>query len=212
MPTILYADDAGVIQTIALMDIESTHDFVTSPTDHPVEDGSAITDHVKLELDTWSGRVVVTNTMIETEESQMAGATSVMSSVDTPVGPVSVHGLSAAVDRMQLVFDALRELRSSRRLCTIVTARRRYESMILTRFSFPETNQDGVEITIEAREIRVVSTRTIAAPRPRQVRGNPRAAAGTVTTQPVPATGPQPPTTIPARTTNQSTLLQLFGG
>jgi hypothetical protein len=209
MIRILYPDDAGVIQTIALLDLETTHDMTTTPTDHAVEDGADVTDHVKVELDSFESRVFITNAMIEPAESQMNGVVSEPFSVDVPDGGGSftVLGLSEAVDRVQLVYQELQTLRRLRRPVTILTGLRRYESMIVTRMAWPETNKDGMEVTLAAREIRVVSTTTAAAPRPLQVRGHRRANAGTVATQETSPEGPQPPPVD-----NRSTAAQLLDG
>lgn len=198
MIRILYPDAAGVMQTIALMDLEPTHEMESTPTDHPVESGSDITDHVRLELRPFSARCLITNSLYEAAESHMGAATPTTIAIPTGGGSFAVYGFTEAVDRVQLVYTALKELRASRTPCTIVTNLERYESMIIKRLSFPENATDAIELTIEAREIQIVTTTISANPRPRQVRGHPRTQAGTQSTTAA-ATTPAPPTTPPSR-------------
>lgn len=207
MISILYPDDAGVIETISLLDLDATHDMSSTPTEHPVEDGSTIADHIKVELDSFSARVLVSNSLVEAADSHMGGATP----TTYDVAGITVQGFSSDVNRVQLVFDALRDLRERRVVCTIQTNLRRYESMVLTRLAWPETTSDGIELTLDAKQIRVVSTRTIANPQPRQTRGHPRTNGGTVATQAAPTT-PEPPQTPPQRSIAASALDSLFGG
>jgi hypothetical protein len=205
---ILYPDAAGIMQSIALLELEPTHDFDTTPTDHPLEEGSDVTDGLRLELEQFSARCFVSNAMHEAAETQMGNAVATMQSVEGPNGSLSVYGLSEPVDRVQLVFDALLQLRETRRPCTIVTNRRRYESMAIRRMSFPETNLGSMEFTLEARQVRIVSTQTQAAPRPRQVRGHPPANGGTTTTS-TPAVTPPP--AAPTRSAAQAFLRSVVG-
>lgn len=192
MITILYPDSAGAIQSITLLDLEVKHASKATPADHPVETGATITDHVRAELESVTLRGFVTNSLVEPMPDLMGGAVASTTQAGDGAKSFSVAGLSRRVDRVQLVFDALRALQASRQPCTIVTGRRRYETMILTDIQFPESNRDGAEITIEAREIRIVTTRTAQVTRPRQTRGHRNGNAGNQTTQ-VPDASTTPP-------------------
>ncbi len=194
MIRILYPDSAGVMQSIVMMDIEATHDMDSTPTDHPVEQGADVTDHVRLELRPFSCRCFISDSLIEAAESGMGSIVEASISVPLPDGTsLTMLGFSDVPQVVQQTYNALKELRATRQPCTIVTNLERYESMIIKRLSFPETVNDGIELTLEAREIRIVTTTTTTSPRPRQVRGHPRTNAGPQATTVVPPTPPPPP-------------------
>jgi hypothetical protein len=204
MIQILYPDEAGVMKSITLLDLETKHASKSTPTDHPVETGATITDHIRVELQSVTLRAFVTDSLLEAMPDLMGEAQSANLTVGSAAAPFAVSGFTRRPERVDAVFVELRELQAARRLVTIVTGRQRYESMVLADVQFPESNRDGVEITIEAREVRVVTTRTAQAPRPRTTRGHRNSEAGQTTTQAATTTDQTPP-----RTT-RSTALQLL--
>lgn len=211
MIRIHYTDDAGQMRSIVVLDIDVTHESAAAPTDHPVEDGSDVTDHVRPELDSFTATCFVSDSLLEAAESQMGGATETTRQVKlSRGGSMSVVAFSSKPNRAQLVFDELRALQRSRQTCTIVTTRRRYESMIIRRLSFPEKNTDGLEFQMEVREVRIATSRTVAVPRPRHVRGNRTSNAGRQQTQAAPTT-PTPPASAPNRSAAAAALDSFFG-
>ncbi len=210
MIDLYYTDDAGATERIQLLSLSHEHGLTATPTDHPVEDGSDVTDHVKLELETFSSLCHLSNALISPLASQMGGAVDGSSSVQTPFGSVLVQGLSERIDRVQLVYEALRTLRASKKLVTIVTPLRRYESMIITSLSFPVDNKDGVEFQLDAREVRVAISTSANVPQPAQTRGNRRANAGTQPTQPNPLPTVATPTVTSSAADNRSSAAQLM--
>jgi hypothetical protein len=194
MIRILYTDTAGIMQSIVLTDLEATHKMTVTTTDHPVELGADITDHARVELRPFSCRCLVSDSLLEAAESGMGSA--VEASVSVPLADgtsVTMLGFSEQPKVVQNTYNALKDLLASRQPCTIVTNLDRYESMIIRDLAFPETTNDGIELTLEAREIRIVTTVNTTSPRPAQVRGHRRVNAGPQATTVVPAAAAPPP-------------------
>ena len=192
---IVYQRAGGTREEIELLDLEHQHELTATPTDNPVEDGSVVSDHIKDDLDVFTAKVFVSNSMLRAEGTQMDGAVETTTSIDlSSGGKMQVLGLSQKVDRVKLVYEALLALKSMRVVCTIFTPLRSYDTMVLTSVTIPVNGTDGAEITIRAREVRIVATETSSTPVPRQVRARPQTNAGTQSTQPAPPTAPpQPP-------------------
>jgi hypothetical protein len=179
MIDIVYADASGALKTVTLLDMARSHDSSATPTDHPVEDGVLISDHVRPELDRLSMQLHVSNSPIRVEATNMSGVQQTATSTKVPSGPAATTiGWSQPFDRVKDVYDELRGIQRSGQLCTIVTPLRRYANMAITGLSAPVDGTDGIVFTMEAREIRVVQTQTARAPAPRSVRGQPTANAG----------------------------------
>lgn len=179
MITVFYTGTDGSTRSLRLNDTTQTHESSSSPTDHPVEDGADVTDHIKLDPDKVSFEVFVSNSLVAAEETNMDGAREVAVAVPLPKsGSATVVGFSSTFNRVGSVYDELRNMQAARVVCVVQTRLRRYADMCLTRLSTPVTNSEGVRFSLELRHIRMVSTETVSAPVPRNVRGNAAANAG----------------------------------
>jgi hypothetical protein len=181
------------------------HDATTVVTSHPVEKGEPIVDHVASEPLTYSvvglmstlanaRRGVPTDigiTLPEPPFSLIGGLASLVG-LATP-RPSSVHVLAPAsdTDPIQAMHDALEDIRSRGVECKVQTSTRVYESMVITKISMPRNHSGRAEISVDFRQIRKVSSLTVAAPKPRVVAGVPTASKGAQTpTEATPAQGP----------------------
>lgn len=172
-------NDGGALRTVRVLDVSRNNRSTTSPTDHPVEDGADISDHIRPELDTFSAECFVSNSLIEDESSNMDGARVVQRAVKLPSGrDATVIDTDVEVDRVKSVYDELRTIQRTRKLVVIVTPLRRYQDMAITELGFPITNKSGVQFSLEAREVRLVQSETVDVPVPRDVRGAASANAG----------------------------------
>lgn len=211
MIEIIVPDDAGVPVSIILLDLGQTHSSSATPTDSPVERGSDVTDHIKVDLRPFSASCFVSNSMLEAAASDMDGATSAKSTIEAGAQSFTIDGISAPTDRARIVYRRISDILDSAQLVTIITDLDRYESMALTSLSFPVTNSDGITFDLQAREVRIAETRSAAAPVPVHVRGRRRVNAGVTPTFRVDENlSPEatPPAAPPQR--GQSTLLGLF--
>lgn len=215
MIQVIVTDAAGIPSSIVLLDLAQTHSGKATPTDSPVERGSDITDHIKVDLRPFTATCFVGNSMLEAEASDMDGATSATSTIDAGAASFTINGISAPTDRVRLVYRRLLDIQEAATLVTIVTDLDRYESMCITDLSFPVTNKDGIEFELSARQVRIAETRTASAPVPVHVRGRRRVNAGfTPTFRVDQSLTPEaaPPASVPTRSGLLETGLSLFGG
>lgn len=178
MIQIIYPAASGTLQTIELVDLSQSHDMSALPTDSPVERGVTISDHLRPELDRISIKAFVSNTPTRADSVNAAVSPSRAGSVSLGSGSATVLTFDNDFDLVQSVYDQLLYIKNTSTLCAIVTDKRRFESMAIISVSFPFDYTDAAEVSIEAREVRVVETQTAAAPRPTVIRGNPRTNAG----------------------------------
>jgi hypothetical protein len=81
---------------------------------------------------------------------------------------------SQPFDRISSVYEELRDIIRSGIVVSIITSLRTYNNMALANLSAPRTadTANAVEFSVDATQVRIVSTETVAAPEPVQVRGN----------------------------------------
>lgn len=215
MIEIITEDEAGIPESIVLLDITQTHSGHATPTDSNVERGSDITDHIKVDLRPFTATCFVSDSMLEAAASDMDGAVSATSSVEAGAQSFTVNGISQTTIRTRIVYRRLIDLQDAGKLVTIVTDLERYESMCLTDLSFPIDTKDGYTFELSARVVRIAETRSAAQPTPVHVRGRRRVNAGFVPSFRVDqnlAPDAAPPTTVPdRRNVSTSTLRRLAG-
>jgi len=143
-------------------------------TEHPVETGSAIGDHVKPANDTITVEGVITNTPLIVS-TQMGGATLAPAALDLPgMGTVTVQRWSAPFDRVTECRTMLRALVKagvpaslSRGTGTVWFD----ENLILTRFRVDRDGDTGesLNVSLDFKQLRVVSTSRVEVPAVRAV-------------------------------------------
>lgn len=217
MITIFYTGTDGATRSVRLLDISRTHESTSTPTDHPVEDGADVTDHIKLEPDKLAVEAFVSNSLYQADTTNMDGARETPTAIDLPGGKsATVVGFSSTFNRVSSVYEELRNMQAARTVCVVQTPLRRHSDMCLTRLSAPVTNSDGIRFSLELRYIRLVQTETASVPVPRNVRGNAAANAGQQVRQVTEAlaaitTNLQQQAGVPARP-SRSALRALLGG
>lgn len=80
----------------------------------------------------------------------------------------SVIKFDSDFDNVGDVYFALKELRDTAQRIEVITSVRAYANMVVTSVSMPRTSEHGTgaAVTIEFKEIRIVSTLKVAAPKP----------------------------------------------
>jgi hypothetical protein len=185
-PTEISWEQGGVQQLMRFDAVtRQAHESTARPTDHPIEEGADVSDHIQPGLDSLSMEVVVSNEPISDPETQMDGAVGTVRSVEVPsslnLGPlaipltqtVSVFAFSQEFDRVRTVYDLLRELKANGTRIDIHTTLRDYTDMVLTRVApvRQASTGDALFATVDAREISVVSSETVSVPEPEETRG-----------------------------------------
>lgn len=171
------------------------HESSAVVTEHPVEKGVNIADHVRPELDRLTVEAIVTNSPITVPRTNMSGVSGSTKSVEFKIPtsvslPIDLPGVGAALkgagllnrtttvsanvlqfddefDRVGSIYDEVRLLVSSGTLVGISTPLRQYENMLLKSLSSPKAKEDGdsIKFTFEAHEIRFSTTKEVPVPK-----------------------------------------------
>jgi hypothetical protein len=197
-----WTEDNGTQETLDVdVSPREGHERTAELTDHAVERGSDISDHVKVNNGTLTFEGVISNHPLQTPRTHMNGVTGEVRPVRLESGrTANVLKFSARFDRVRAVDEVLEGLISARRLVRIVTHLRTYEEMVITRFRVDLEAKDGnaLPFSIDAKKPRIVQTTTAQVPRPAERRARRSAQRGN-----------QPPAPTP---TPQSLLARLFFG
>ncbi len=154
--------------------LEETHTLTNTVTDHPVEEGFNITDHCRPNPDTVSLRCFVSNTPLSQE--QVARAVR-QGDVDFTTSAAQAVDIGAQDGRGANTYTKLKKLRDEGRLIQVVTPLRTYgvsstEGMVIEGITIPRTrfNFDGLEFSINLKQVRIVRNRSTLDVRPRDKR------------------------------------------
>lgn len=170
---------AAKMQIGELIDIDScleeSHTMSNQVTDHPVEEGSNISDHSRPEPDRVQLRCFVSNTPFSDGQVKTA----------VRAGSISWETTApeATENRGQNALLALMKMRDEGALITVVTNLKTYavsenEGMMIESITVPVTkdNFDGLEFTMSLKAVRIVKTKTVKATdkrvRPKKKKGS----------------------------------------
>jgi hypothetical protein len=190
----------GVLRLDAAASIQ--HNATATPTKNPIEARSGdpidnFTDHVRLENRTLSIDGLISESPLTVIASALSVFTGASSSLvrdafgGGALGGFAQQALAAGVgsiaglienrndDDIQYpskAFQYLEELRDNRVPFTVITSLKRYENMILTNLSVPQTGVDGKSLRFSAtfEQIQIVQTQVVIIPE--QTVTNPSAA------------------------------------
>lgn len=142
-------------------------------TEHPVEDGSPIGDHIKLANGTVSIEGVISNTPIQLPSGQLQGATRTPGTVALGggLGAATVMKWSTPFDRVRecdALFDALV---TAKVRVTLTTGLRFIENLILTRYKVDESRDTAgtLAVTMEFKQLRIANAQRAPVPEVRRM-------------------------------------------
>lgn len=192
--TIAYEEIDGSTSSISFdAVVREVHREAAAVTEHAVEDGANVADHVRPELDRLTLEVYVSNTPLRAHGDHMSGATGAIRSVD--LSPYGADGgrstalqWSGEFDRRKAVYDELGRLRRQGGVVRVVTELREYERMVIVSLETAREVQtaDALVATVELTQVRIVQAATTSAvPVPAEPRGRRRRNRGTQATSPV---------------------------
>lgn len=162
--TVLTWEAAGAVPAGALeLDAASLLGFESTAevTEHPVETGAAIADHIRPLNGTFSVEGVVTNHPIILPATQMNGVTLAPGTVTLPDGSrATVQRWSAAFDRVRACDEVLRGLVEGGVRVTLTTALRTVDSLAVARYRAERNGETGesIKVTLELRKVRLATT------------------------------------------------------
>jgi len=154
--SLLYQPFQAIIDSIVLdASLKEEHTGEVEVTDHPVEQGAAVTDHARPKPEELTIEGVVSNTPLNALQTSRA--------VTYEGVPFTTSAASNAVrgkpGNAESAYTQLLDLKEGKRLLTIVTALRTYENMLMTSLKVPRDAQTGDVLKFEAKfkSIRIVT-------------------------------------------------------
>lgn len=187
-----------VSSTYGVLDIDAvvveSYDIGADVTEHPVEEGSDITDHSRPKLNVVSLECAITNQPItsprehlgttEAVELELPAVTRITWGAQGMAGRRSSTEESAQsqgvrvlrfeddFDRCREVFEQLEELRTNGTPIDVIGARfGDLEGYLIVGLSFPVENDNGIVFTLDIKERRTARTQEVDAPSPLIERG-----------------------------------------
>jgi hypothetical protein len=151
--------------------LQELHSGESEITDHPVEDGTNVTDNIRDKPDRVRIEGMVTNHPLNIEDR-----------VDS-VGAL-VRGEAG---RAETAFEQLREIKKNKQTVTIITSLKTYDNMAMETFEVPRDAELGnvVKFTATFKEIIIAKSETRAAPSKGDV-GKAKVSSGKKPTVPAP--------------------------
>lgn len=172
MLTLEWAGADGALQVINFdASIDEGYESTAEATEHAVEQGAAVSDHVRPNPDTLSFNAYVTNTPVVSALSQMDGAGENHDGVDLDVGgrrvAAAVTQWDQEFDRVGAVDAQLLALQRSGTLVKVYTGLRVVERLVITRYKVDRDADNGnaLSLTLELKRIRIATTQRVLAPR-----------------------------------------------
>lgn len=150
--------------------VSEQHTTTAQVTDHPVETGPNISDHIRVLPKRLSISGIVTNTPIYVPATQMRGISGKPGSVSATAGNQTVKfqvlKFDDEFDRVRDVYGELVDATAAGALFSVTTTLANYENMAITSLSAPRSAGSGNALTfqIDMQELRIVETQTVAAP------------------------------------------------
>jgi hypothetical protein len=154
--------------------VREGHEHAAEVTEHAVERGAAIADHVRPNNPTITLEGEISNTPIRVPTTQMDGVSGSIRPLELKSGgSVNVLQFDGPFDRVRTVDALCQELISTGTLVRIQTHLRQYEDMALTRFKvdLDAASGNALPFVLEAKRVRLVDTLTVQVPDPVERRG-----------------------------------------
>lgn len=158
-------DDPAVNVTAGALEIDATSilgfEETAEITEHPVETGTAVADHIRPLNGTISLEGVITNSPIILPATQMNGVTLAPAAVPLPGGgSVTAQKFSAPFDRVRACDEVLAGLIRAGARVTVTTGFRITESLGIARYKAEKNGEtgDSVKITLELKRVRIATT------------------------------------------------------
>jgi hypothetical protein len=164
---------------IAMAVVRERHIDQLEITDHPIEQGSSISDHafkrpaeVTLEI-AWSNSPLVSNGLINAAVTAGAANNSVVSTGVAVYGAVqAIQSVQSALnsvgaDQITAAYITLQELQNQRALFDLSTGKREYTNMICKTLSVEtdEKTENALIVTMVCHEVILVNVQTVNVPK-----------------------------------------------
>lgn len=202
-PNIVPDDGSGLVSFDLLL--TESHSDTSSVTTHPVEQGVNVADHVKPDPVKYSCDVWMTNSpkapdpvyggdyepvtlsippsnpLTQPIASSVSGAIS-SAIFGPPVAQMLVF--PAPFDRVNDMHETLSNLKASGGTSTVITSTQTYSDMVLVKVEYTKEDAGAGTFSLDFEQILVVTSATVAAPKPIEPRGAPAKSKGSQATTP----------------------------
>jgi hypothetical protein len=178
MVTLEWTSPDGALQII---DIDASEEQVfestAEVTDHTVESGASISDHVRPGGDTITVQGIVSNTPIAQPAFGMDGAAVESRPLSLRVGGKEVQATteqwSQRFDRVKAVDRQVQLLKNQGQLCTLRTSLRVVSNVVIQGYSVTRSTAVGnaLQFTLSVRKMRLASVQVVPVEAPAQRRG-----------------------------------------
>lgn len=159
------------------------HSTTVLVTEHPVEAGSVIVDHVRPSPDTLALEVFISDTPLSLEGALVER--SLYPKFGAEGVSVEDGRYTQEFQRVQSVYDQIRTLARTGQLVTVYTTLRTYKDLLITDVSTPRGPDDGssVRISVNFRQIRFVASEAAKVPVAFQARDKKKRGGGSQATK-----------------------------
>lgn len=155
--------------------VQETHNLNSEPTEHPIEEGSPVTDHVEVKPREISIEGIISNTPLNLGATLQGAGTTAGQIIGRRIGgvigqQVGAIGAGALVGLMlnrsgsstKNAYDYFRDLQKKRVPFTVITGVEKYENMILTTLTVVRdtTTGNSLRFTAGCKQISIVSSET----------------------------------------------------
>lgn len=188
MPMVLHWTDAAVDVALELdVALREGYERTAELSEHAVETGEAIADHVRPVGATITIEGLISNTPVRIPSTQMGGAAPVGTRLEVTVGgrkiALATRGWTAPFDRVRDCDRLLAALVETGQLVRVTSGLTTVDNLVVIRYRVDRdaATGDALPVTLDLKRVRLASTRRVAVPAVRRI-------------QPVQARGAQPPT------------------
>ena len=159
--TLTWTDAAGAEVVLTFDGTKSqVYEHPAEVTEHPVEQGPAVTDHIRPGNPTAIIEGLITNAPVAIPATQAPGVLLATQVVTLATGAkVSLQRWSSAFDRVKACDELLRGLMDTATLVRLTTSLRSTDGLAITRCKVERPDSgDAIAVTLEMKRVRVVST------------------------------------------------------
>lgn len=206
---VTWTDDNGAQASLELdVDTQESHELVSDITEHPVEEGADVTDHVRprlrrvtiegfvsdtpllgnpgvadvAEFKSFELQIPEKPTLISLSAGLQAGISAIGDALfGAPAPPkVTMLTLDDVKSRKRAIYDALEDVRINARICRVITSLHEYDNMLIEQVTPTRTPEDGngAVFSVVFKELIQVTSDVVIAPVPAETLGAVKKSAG----------------------------------
>jgi hypothetical protein len=173
-----WTDPSGATVAVEL-DLTATEawELAAEVTDHPVEEGAAVSDHIRPGLDTLTLEGWVALAPLVVPRVDPSGLTGSVRATTVRAGGVdrtfTVLSWDREVDRRRVMDELFRALTAAGTLVSVTTSLRSVSDLAVTRYRVDRSKDTSgvLAVTLDLRRVRRVATSRVAVTTPAQRRG-----------------------------------------